>query len=266
MTTILCSPQWSRAAGQVYRGDRSHTYGDFDGDGLVDRAFGYPRAHGNQGSTVIVYGNGEIQELNRDSPGILDVPGFDYFGDSVSAGDIDGDGYDDLVVGVPRDDITVLGVGGSVNYVDAGSIHVIYGSAAGLTGTGDQIVDRVSDGLDATVAAHDRFGASVVVGDFNCDGREDVAVGVPLDDAHTGRINDGSIHIIYGTPSGLSSVDDFLHQGTPNVSGAPENNDEFGASLAVGDFDGDSCVDLAVGVLGENTDGGYVVFFYGAAG
>ena len=90
---------------------------------------------------------------------------------------------------------------------------------------------------------------------------------MPLDDAQSGRSNDGSIHVIYGTPGGLTSVDDFYHQGTANVSGAPESNDEFGASLAVGNFNGDvdGCMDLAVGVVGENNDGGYLVFFYGNA-
>ena len=257
-------PDATAAAGQVQRLGRSHTFGDFDGDGLLDRAFGFPHVNEGRGSTVIVYGSGEIVELNRASQEILE-PAYpdDYFGDSLSAGDIDHDGFDDLVVGVPGDDVTYLGTW----LEDAGSIHVIYGSATGLTNIGDQVIDRISDGLNANPAAYDRLGESVAVADFNCDLHEDVAVGVPLDDAQSGRSNDGSIHVIYGTPGGLTSVDDFYHQGTANVSGAPESNDEFGASLAVGNFNGDvdGCMDLAVGVVGENNDGGYLVFFYGNA-
>lgn len=257
------------AAGQVNKKGRSHTYGDFDGDGLVDRVFGFPGAYSGAGSTVVVYGTGEIEEVHRGVADYLDGHyAGDNFGDSVSAGDIDGDGYEDLVVGVPGDSVTVYSGGGPTTYSGAGSIHVIYGSDDGLTGTGDQIVDRVSDGLAASVASYDRLGEAVAVGDFDCDGFADVAVGVPLDNAHPGRSNDGSIHVIYGTGSGLTSADDFFHQGTADVSGAPESNDEFGGSLAVGNFNGDwfwnrECMDLAVGVVGENTDGGYVVFFYG---
>lgn len=256
-------------AGQVNKQGRSHTYGDFDNDGLIDRVFGFPEAYDKAGSTVIVYGDGEIEEIHRAVSGYMQVRSpDDNFGDSVSAGDIDGDGYDDLVVGVPGDDITIWYWNGAQTYSGAGSIHVIYGGPDGLTEVGDQVIDRVSDGLDASVASWDRFGEAVAVADFNCDGRADVAVGVPLDNAHPGRSNDGSIHVIYGTPSGLTSADDFFHQGITNVSGAPESHDEFGGSLAVGNFNGDSlwgreCMDLAVGVVGENSDGGYVVFFYG---
>ncbi len=248
------------AAGQVAEYGRSHTYGDFDGDGALDRAFGYPEANDGRGSVVVVYGSGEVVEFNRESYGILDPAEVDdYFGDSLSAGDIDNDGYDELVVGVPGDDVWY----GTVR-VDAGSIHVIYGSSAGLDHVGDQIIDRYSSGVDGDPAAHDRFGEAVAVGDFNCDGHGDVAIGVPWDDAQSGRTNDGSINVLYGTSSGLSSAQDFYHQGSANVSGSPESHDEFGSSLAVGNFNGTTCDDLAVGVVGENNDGGYVVFFYGA--
>jgi hypothetical protein len=207
-----------------------------------------------------------VEELHRGVPGIAgtDDPE-DNFGDSVAAGDIDGDGYEDLVVGVPGDDVSIFGLGGSVTVSNAGSIHVVYGSDDGLSVTGDQIIDRASDGLEADAAADDRFGENVAVGNFDCDPYEDVAVGVPYDDARSGRVNDGSIHVIWGTQGGLTTADDFYHQGTPNVSGAPETNDEFGASLQVGNFDGDplACMDLAVGIVGEGSDRGYLVFFYG---
>jgi len=249
------------AAGQVAEYGRSQTYGDFDGDGTLDRAFGYPRANDDRGTVVVVYGNGEVAEFNRAPLEILGTAAVDdYFGDSLSAGDIDNDGYDDLVVGVPGDNVWYAW---SVR-VDAGSIHVIYGSSEGLDGVGDQVIDRNSTGVDGSPAANDRFGEAVAVADFNCDGREDVAIGVPWDDAQAGRTNDGSINVIYGTSNGLSSAQDFYHQGSPNVTGSPETDDEFGSSLAVGNFNGSSCDDLAVGAVGENNDGGFIVFFYGA--
>ena len=144
------------------------------------------------------------------------------------------------------------------------SIHVIYGTQAGLGQVGDQLIDRSSSGIEGNPVYNDRFGAAVAVGDFNCDNYEDVAIGVPWDDAESGRYNDGSINVIYGTSNGLTSVDDFFHQGTANVSGNSESADQFGSALAVGNFNGTTCDDLAVGAAGENNDGGYVVFFYGA--
>ncbi len=223
---ILCVAERQALAeapsGQVATQTPSHASGDIDGDGGTDHVFGYPSWNGSRGAIVIVTASGKATQLTEDfsSPS-------DFFGDSVSVGDIDGDGFDDVVVGVPGD-----WVGG---FSDAGSIHVFYGSNDGLSAVGDQLITRNSAGIDSTSAAWgDRFGEAVAVGDFNCDGHEDVAIGAPLDDAHTGRTDDGSINVIYGDSGGLTTVDYLYHQGTSQVSGAPETGDQFGGALAVG--------------------------------
>src|SRR5207247_3058115 len=72
------------------------------------------------------------QVWTQNSPGIIDAAeANDHFGDSLAAGDYNGDGFADLVVGVDGEDISAV--------VDAGVGNVIYGSAAGLTARGNQV-------------------------------------------------------------------------------------------------------------------------------
>jgi hypothetical protein len=67
----------------------------------------------------------------------------DYFGSSVAAGDFDGDGLDDLAVGVPEEDLQI----DQENTEDTGVVNVIYGSqGSGLTATGNQVWHQDSDG------------------------------------------------------------------------------------------------------------------------
>lgn len=231
--------------------------------------FGYPQWSAQRGAIVVVTGVGDIVRLDRTNPAVASTAqAGDHFGDSVAVGDIDGDGFDDVAVGVPGDIVYEYGLGGAVAHPDAGSVHVFYGSEDGLSTVGDQAISRESWGIAAGAEEDARFGESVAVADFNCDGYADLAAGAPLDDAHEGRVDDGSVHVIRGGASGLTTVDVFYHQGSSSVSGAPESFDEFGASLAAGNFNGHQyqgrdCMDLAVGVPGENTDSGYMVFFYG---
>ncbi len=79
---------------------------------------------------------------------------------------------------------------------------MIYGSNSGLTATGDQIWHQDSFGMEGIAEAFDRFGSSLTVGDFNNDGKDDLAIGVPGEDI--GNItNAGATNILYGSASGL---------------------------------------------------------------
>ena len=71
----------------------------------------------------------------------------------MTAGDLNDDGFDDVVIGVPQDD-----VGGAA---DAGAVSVIYGSATGLTDVGNQWLHQNSAGIAAASATGDQFGSSV---------------------------------------------------------------------------------------------------------
>ena len=111
----------------------------------------------------------------------------------------------------------------------------------------------------------DVFGSALATGDFNGDKSMDLAVGLPSED-YADASGVGIVIVYYGSPGGFPlSGTERLGQG--QVKAKVEAGDRFGASLAVGDFDGDGKDDLAVGVPGENdqaTDDGMVTVFYGS--
>jgi hypothetical protein len=112
----------------------------------------------------------------------------------------------------------------------AGVVHVLYGSAAGVTGTGSQLFTQVGD----TPEAHDAFGAALAAGDFNHDGFADLAASAPNEDI--GSVPDaGAVSVLYGSAAGLTSTGGQLF--TQNSAGVPDSaeaGDGFGAALAAG--------------------------------
>ena len=218
----------------------------------------------------------------------------DYFGESLAVGDFDNDGYDDLVVGAPDEDI------GSVE--EAGGVNVIYGSGSGLTSSSDQDWNQTDINYEYNFRGfnnaefakedeptdEDHFGKSLAPGDFNNDGYDDLAIGVPGEDidypwyAVPDDIdNFGAVNLIYGSDNGLTKDhqnQNVWYQNRPDVyvdnkqrtTGTAEDDDNFGESLAVGDFDNDGYDDLVVGVPGEDigsiTNAGMVNVIYGYSG
>ena len=146
-------------------------------------------------------------------------------------GDFDNDGFDDLAIGVPYEDI------GSIE--DAGAVNVLYGTATGLSSSYDQIWHQDSPGIVEQSQTGDRFGQVLAVGDFNRDGYDDLAIGVPMEDVGT-IVDAGVVSVLYGSSSRLTARgNEYWHQNVSGVEGADETGDRFGWSLAAGDFDND---------------------------
>ena len=119
---------------------------------------------------------------------------FDLFAKALAAGDFNDDGYDDLAVGVP---------GEEVNVANAGVVCVLYGSAAGLASAGQQWWSQNSVDVPGVAEAGDRLGESLATGDFDGDGFDDLAIGVP-DEEVSGQRFAGAVNVLYGSSNGLS--------------------------------------------------------------
>ena len=246
--------------------------GDFNGDGIGDLAVGAPGedigastdagvVHVMNGSAAGLTAAGS-QYWNQNSAGIADAvePG-DGFGSTLSAGDFNGDGRDDLAIGAGSEDIGAT--------VDAGVVHVLYGSPAGLTSAGSQYWNQNSAGLADAVETGDRFGSALANGRLNNDVFAELVVGVAAEDVGT-TVDAGVVQVLPGAAAGLTTAGSgYWHQNVAGIADTVEAGDGFGGSLAVGSIDNIVGQDLAVGVgnedVGATVDAGAVHAIYGSA-
>jgi len=256
---------------------RALATGDFNNDGVEDLAIGAPfddvGTFDKAGSVTVLYGTDQYrysfamglrpddaQIWTRETSGILgDVRAGDWFGYSLATGDFNGDSYDDLAIGIRRARVS--------GRSQAGAVSVLYGSVDGLTATDNQLWDQDSPGIPGGAEISDQFGFALATGDFDRDGRDDLVVGIPFEDI--GTVNDaGAAMVMYGTEDGLAATgSQFFSQETAGVPGAHEAIDLFGFSFGVGDFNGDTTDDLAIGTpfesVGSVDNAGAVYVLYG---
>ena len=182
-----------------------------------------------------------LQESDAGQPEL--VCGYAQFGWSLAAGNFDADAYSDLAIGA---------YGGCEQIGDAlvagGSVFVAHGTAVGLLPFLGYRMSQHSFGFDP-VEAGDHFGGAVAAGDFDADGFDDLAIGIPGESGH------GALQIVMGSEFGLLFADNATWY--PGALGeTPEGGDLLGEALAVGDFDGDGHDDLAIGSPGEDFEPG----------
>ncbi|REK86416.1 hypothetical protein DY245_32725 [Streptomyces inhibens] len=165
---------------------------DFDKDGYGDIAIGNPDDAKRRGAVTVWRGGAQgpttATRITQATAGIAGTPEpEDSFGASISAGDINHDGYADLAIGAYGEKL------GDKEY--AGAVHVLRGRAGGLSGSGSQFFTRSSPGVPGSPDTDDSFGATVRLRDTDGDGFADLFV------AGTG----GSLRLP-GSASGLTTT------------------------------------------------------------
>jgi hypothetical protein len=210
--------------------------GDWNGDGYDDVAVGSPSsdATGQDGGRATLFFGGPAPDAVADLT-LNGSAGLDQFGTAIAAGDVNADGYPDLLVGAPFvDDFPTI---------DLGRVSVYFGGPA---------ADAVADAHLTGDQASGYFGYALAAGDTDGDAYANILVGAP--GVAGGK---GSVYLF--SHSGSSSLDQ-----TPVISGE-RTGDFFGRSVSLGDVNGDRYSDLLVGAPwldqgGVNSGRAYVFF------
>ncbi|MFJ3304648.1 VCBS repeat-containing protein [Streptomyces sp. NPDC086549] len=231
--------------------------GDVDHDGITDLV-GIIHTYDEEGPGIgyrVAYLHGTTQGLS--APVVLkqtdgtNVPG----GSSLGIGDVNKDGYADLVIGRPVDGHGEESVEPALL---GGQVGVVYGSASGPDTSRTTVINQDTAGVPGVSEKGDDFGLGISVGDVNGDGYADVAVGSPGEAIGT-VASAGGVAVLRGGASGLTGSGAVsFNQNATGVPGTAEKNDLFGGRTALADTNRDGRAELYVSAYGENTYDGAV--------
>jgi hypothetical protein len=176
-------------------------------------------------------------------------------GSNATVGDVNGDGYGDLVVGDPGD-MTVDGTPAGGTGHQGGEISIWPGGPQGIDPTTRPIlINQSTPGVPGASESHDTFGTDVSVADINHDGFGDIAVGAPGETLGSAR-QAGQVVIVPGGPDGPTGAGSYaITQNSTGVPGTAEHGDAFGTTVRFADLTKDGRADLVVGTPGELAPG-----------
>ncbi|EDX84665.1 FG-GAP repeat domain protein [Synechococcus sp. PCC 7335] len=246
--------------------------GDINGDGFDDIILGADAADPMQeGKSYVVFGSNtgfaalDLSSLDGSNGFVINgVDAYDFFGSSVSgAGDINGDGIDDIIIGAYE--------AGYSGYI--GESYVVFGRDTGFGATIE--VSSLNDSTGFKLEGYenyDRFGRSVSgAGDINGDGIDDIIIGAP--NANPNGNNSGRSYVVFGS-SDVGFGSDLNFSGlSVSLDGSNgfkldgiDENDRSGHSVSnAGDVNGDGIDDIIIGAYSADSNGNssgesYVVF------
>lgn len=198
-------------------------YGDIVTGNFMEKSATEPNG-GLGGAVTVTYGAaGGLStrtptKFTQDSAGVPSTgKKFDFFGWSLSAGDVNGDGYADIAVGAMQETI------GSAKH--AGAVTILRGSASGLTGTGAKFYHENTTNVPGTSESYDHFGYAVALTDTDNNGRTELVASAA--DENTG---DGAAWLFKSTTAGITATGSKTF--TATTLGGPAANAHFGEVLA----------------------------------
>lgn len=202
------------------------------------------------GTVIVAYGSptgldiAEAEVWTQASPGVAETPEeFDTFGFSLAIANLGRSPQADLAIGVPGESLG--------SKLEAGAVHVLYGSPDGVTTDDAQFWHQGKPEVENRLGQTDFFGFSLAAGDVGRSVHADLALGVPRE--HVAGVRAGAVGVLYGSTSGLTAREDqLLSQNAQGIDNRSDPHDSFGWTVAIGNLGRGAFGDLAISAPTED--------------